>query len=147
MELAITIIAALFALVWSKNAKKKTTKVATVLLALSSLIEYDPYFGLSSLSIYLLIFFSFFAAVESRNSIRLTRAHQFFFLGCAGVIAFFQLLDLIDFPFFIPKYPFAILYVISLIVLLTFSRRKILTRLGILAVWLGLALKWIVNAF
>jgi len=145
MELAITIIAALFALIWSKNAKKKTTKTATVLLALSSLIEYDPYFGLNHYAVYLLIFFSFFAAIESMNSLRLTRGHQFFFFGCAAVITFFQLIYLIDFPFYIPKYPFALLYMVGLIILWFFSKRKILTRLGVLAVWLGVALKWIVS--
>ncbi|OEK01386.1 hypothetical protein BFP97_07580 [Roseivirga sp. 4D4] len=146
MELAITIVAAIFALVWSKNAKKKTTKIATVLLALSSLIQYDPYFGLRAYAIYFLIFFSFFAAIESMNSLRLTRGHQFFFLGCATVITFFQLIYLIDFPFHIPKYPFALLYIAGLVILWIFSRRKILTRLGVLAVWLGIALKWMVEA-
>ncbi len=146
MELAITIIAALFALIWSKNAKKRTTKTATVLLALSSLIEYDPYFGLNHYSVYFLIFFSFFAAIESMNSLRLTRGHQFFFLGCALVIAFFQLIYLINFPFYIPKYPFALLYMVGLIILWVFSKRKIITRLGILVVWLGVAIKWVISA-
>ncbi|MFT6872763.1 MAG: hypothetical protein ACJAVN_001775 [Roseivirga sp.] len=46
MGLAITLITALLALGWAKNAKKRTTKIATVLLALSSLIAYDPYLGI-----------------------------------------------------------------------------------------------------
>ncbi|MBO3700651.1 hypothetical protein [Roseivirga sp. E12] len=143
MELAITVIAAFFALGWSKNAKKRTTKIATILIALSSLIQYDPYFGLGPYSIYFLIFFSFYAAIESLNSLRLTRAHHVFFLGCASVIAFFQVLYLVEFPFYIPKYPFSLVYLICFTFFWFFTKRKILTRLGVLVVWLGVALKWL----
>ncbi len=147
MQLAITIIAALFAIGWVRRAKKRTTKLATVLLALSTLVQYDPYFGIGGYGIYFLIFFSFFAAIESMNSLRMTRAHHLFFVGSASTIALFQLMFLIDFPFYIPKYPFAILYMLALTLFWVFSRRKILTRLGVLIVWLGVALKWLVMAF
>lgn len=147
MGLAITLITALLALGWAKNAKKQTTKIATVTLALSSLIAYDPYFGISSYGIYFLIFFSFFAAIESMNSLRMTRAHHLFFLGSATVIAFFQLILLIDLPFYIPKYPFAILYIASLALFWIFSKRLVLSRFGVLLVWLGVALKWLLASF
>lgn len=147
MHLAITLITALLALVWSKNAKKKTTKIATILLAVSSLVQYDPYFGIRSYGIYLLIFFSFFAAIESMNSLRMTRAHHVFFLGSASVVAFFQLILLIELPFYIPKYPFAILYLICFTLFWVFSSRKVFSRLGVLIVWLGVALKWLLISF
>lgn len=147
MHLAITLIIAFLALLWVKNAKKKTTKIATVLLAISSLVQYDPYFGIRTYGIYLLIFFSFFAAIESMNSLRMTRAHHLFFLGSASVITIFHVLSLIDFPFYIPKLPFAILYLVCLTLFWVFSKRKIYSRFGILIVWLGVALKWLLISF
>ncbi len=143
MQLAITIITALFAIGWVRRAKKRTTKLATVLLALSTLIQYDPYFGLGGYGIYFIIFFSFFAAIESMNSLRMTRAHQLFFLGSASVITIFQLILLIDFPFYVPKLPFAILYFVCFTMFWVFSKRQIYSRLGVLIVWLGVALKWL----
>lgn len=143
MQLAITLITAFLALYWAKNAKKKTTKIATVLLAISSLVQFDPYFGIRSYGIYLLIFFSFFAAIESMNSLRMTRAHHLFFLGSASVITIFQLILLIDFPFYVPKLPFAILYFVCFTLFWVFSKRQIYSRLGVLIVWLGVALKWL----
>jgi hypothetical protein len=147
MGLAITLITALLALGWAKNAKKRTTKIATVLLALSSLIAYDPYLGISSYGIYFLIFFSFFSAIESMNSLRMTWAHHLFFVGSAVVITLFQLMVLIDFPFYIPKYPFAIFYIVCLALLWYFSKRKIFSRFGVLLVWLGVAVKWLLTSF
>lgn len=147
MFLAITVIAAVLALGWAGRAKKRTTKIATILLALSSLIEYDPYFGMRSYGIYFLIFFSFFAAIESLNSLRMTRAHHVFFLGSAITITFFQLIALVDFPFYVPKYPFSILYLTMLTFFWVFTKRKIFTRFGILMIWLGVALKWLILSF
>lgn len=143
MQFAITLVTAFSALYLVQNVKKKMTKAAVVLLVISSLIEYDPYFGIGRYGIYFIIFFSFFAAIESLNSMRMTRVHNAFFLGSAIVIALFELLILIGFPFDIPKYPFAFFYLIGFSLCYMLSRRKIFTRLGVLVVWLGVALKWL----
>ncbi|MFY0593017.1 hypothetical protein [Roseivirga sp.] len=139
----ITLLAAFIALLWSRKAKKSTTLWATVLLAISSAVDYLPFLKEYDVGYYLFAFFSVFAGIESQNSLRLNKAHRLLFAATPLVIAFFLLIQLIALPYYIPKYPFAIIYILALLYFWFSSRRKIFSRFGILVVWLALAMKWL----
>lgn len=145
MYSTITFIACFFAFLWAGGVKKRNTQLATVLLALSSLIEHIPLYGLDNYGGYAFVFFSFFAAIETFNSLRMTVSQRMLFLSCAIVILFFELAYRLSFPFHIPKYPFAMLYLLVFFYTWKVSRKKIHSRLGVLIVWSGLALRWLLE--
>lgn len=147
MGFTITIVTAFLALIWGGKVKKRTTQLATVLLAISSLVEYAPFIRGNHFGYYIFIFFSFFAAIECFNSLRLQLGHRAFFFAVAVVIAFFELSQTLSFPFYIPTYPFSLLYLMAMAYLWFTHKRVIFSRFGILIVWAGLALKWLIVLF
>ena len=142
----ITFLACFTALLLVGNAKNRTTQLSTVLLALSSLISYIPFYGVDRYGVYIFVFFSFFASIETFNSLRLTIGHRVFFFASAAVILLFELMNSMSL-FFLPKYPFALLYLLVLAYLWKTSKRKIYSRMGVLVVWAGVALKWLLASF
>ncbi|OEK04176.1 hypothetical protein [Roseivirga misakiensis] len=143
MSLLITLLAALIALIWAGKIKKRTTKLATVLLALSSLIDYTPYLKGYGIGQYTFIFFSFFAAIESYNSLRLSKGQRALFFSMPILIGFFELMDFVSLPFHIPRYPFGLLYLLAFAFYLLLAKKKIFSRAGVLIVWSAVALKWL----
>jgi len=147
MNLIITLIAVFAAFLWAGKIKKRTTQWTTVLLAFSSLIDFVPFFKGYQVGQYIFIFFSFFAGIESLNSLRLTIAHRILFLATPTIIAFFELIERLSVPYYIPKYPFVLIYFATIIYFWWSSRNKVSSRLGIIIIWAGLALKWLVLSF
>lgn len=144
MDLTITIVAAFLALIWGGRVKKRTTQMATILLAISSLVEYAPFIRGHSFGYYTFIFFSFFAAIESFNSIRLKASHRSFFFATASGIAFFELARQLSFPFYIPTNLFAAAYLLLMGYFWFTAKKIIFSRFGVLIIWAGLAIKWLV---
>lgn len=144
MGFTITIVAAFLALIWGGRVKKKTTQVATVMVAISSLVAYAPFIRGQDFGYYIFIFFSFFAAIECFNSLRLRSSHRAYFVITASIIGFFELTRLMSFPYYIPAYPFAIAYLLLMAYFWVTAKRMVFSRFGILIVWAGLAMKWLV---
>lgn len=144
MGFTITIVAAFLALIWGGRVKKRTTQLATVLLAISSLVEYAPFIRGYNFGHYVFIFFSFFAAIECFNSLRLKFSHQAYFVVTPLVIGFFELAKQMSFPYYIPTYPFAVAYLFLMGYFWFTVKRIVFSRFGILIVWAGLAIKWLV---
>lgn len=144
MGFTITIVAAFLALIWGGRVKNRTTQFAAIMLAVSSLLEYAPFIRGHYFGYYFFIFFSFFAAIECFNSLRLKSSHRAYFVLTASVIAFFELARLLSFPYHIPTYPFAITYLLLMAYFWFTAKRIVFSRFGILIVWAGLAIKWLV---
>lgn len=118
--------------------------MATVLLAISTLLKHDTLIGLKPYAPYAFVFFSVLAATESFNSLNLKDRHRAFLVGSSLVIVLFGLMNFLSLPFQIPRYPFAILYVLMFAYFYLKERNKIKSRLGILVIWLAMFISWLI---
>ncbi|MHA7101505.1 hypothetical protein [Roseivirga pacifica] len=141
----ITIVCAIAALLLVTNANKRVTKLTTIALALASVLYLDPVIGIGPFGHYVFAFVSIIAAVEPSHSLNLKAYHKSFFVITGLVVVLFSLLTALRLPFYIPKLPFGVLYLAFFGYYFANDKRRLKSRLGILIVWAGLALRWVIT--
>ena len=143
----ITIVSALAALLLVAKARKRVTKLTTVFLALSSLIYLDPIIGVGPYGVYVFAFVSIVAAVEPSHSLNLKPEHKSFFAITGLIVVLLTIVSTLKLPFVVPKYPFGLLYLAVLAYFYATSKKRLQSRMGVLVVWAGLALRWVILSF
>lgn len=142
----ITIACAIAALFLTRLSRKPLTRYVTIILSMSSIIYLDRFIGLASYGYLIFAFASILASVEPNNSLNLKVRHKTFFLIMGIVVVLLAAANFLKFEQYIPEYILGICYCVALaLFLLTDKKKRFKSRYGILVVWMGTAIKWILT--
>jgi hypothetical protein len=115
------------------------------MLSLSAISSAIPYFGISSYSPYAISFFSLLASFEATSSFSMKRPHVGFMV-ISGITFFVLSMTLLfPIPFEIPYWVFSLLFLIAFSFLWKTKKNNIYSRVGILIVWSGISIAWLVS--
>jgi len=139
----IILSSVLFGFIWAGRIRKRQTKLITVFLALASLSQLDPFIGVAQFSVYLITVASMLAAAEPSNSINLRSHQKAFFIVSAIPFVLLTLLDLSQISLQVDKRYLASVYLLMAFAQLLYKRKKLRSRLGVIVIWAGIALSWL----
>lgn len=141
----IIAVSGVMGLLWIKKVRNNFTKLVNVMLSFSAISIAIPYFGIASYAPYAIAFFSLLASFEATNSFSLNKS-QVHFMVISG-IAFFglSLTLLFQIPFQIPYWLFSSLFLIAFAYCWKVKKRNVYSRVGILIVWSGVSIAWLIN--
>ena len=131
----LILIAAVFALLWSRKSRRRPNKFAGILLAISVILHFVTFMGLNTYAPFAFGFFTLFAGFEPMNSFKFKIEHKVFY-GYASIVSFaFVVKSIIKIPFEI--------YLEWALIPIPFisyyfwrnSKRVVYQRVGVLAIW------------
>ena len=139
----VEICAALFALLYTSKIRKPLTKLISVFLALSSLLQFDTLIGVGPYALYLFALVSLVAAAECFNSLNLKVRHRAFFVITAFLIVLVELEHLFTVPFKLENPVLALIFFVVAGFFFLQEKRKIKSRLAIIVLWSAYFLNWL----
>jgi hypothetical protein len=141
----IIALAGVMGLLWMKKVRNNFTKLVNAMLGLSAISILISYLGISSYSPYAIAFFSLLASFEATSSFSMNR-QQVIFMIVSGITFFvLSITMLFPAPFEIPYWAFSILFLLAFVFHWKTKKKNIYSRVGILIVWSGISIAWLVS--
>lgn len=136
----IIVISGIMGLLWVKQVHNNFTRLVNIMLSVSAIST-----AISSYSPYGIAFFSLLASFEATNSFSMKR-QQVIFMVISGITFFaLSLASLFPIPFEIPYWLFSLVFLSAFAFYWKSKKKNIFSRTGILIVWSGIALAWLIS--
>tara|TARA_R110000796_G_scaffold77585_1_gene173408 strand:+ start:138774 stop:139232 length:459 start_codon:yes stop_codon:yes gene_type:complete len=139
----IVVLAGFLGLLNVKKSRSQFTKLVIVLLGFSAIATAVNYYEISTYAPVAIGFFSLLASFESTSSFSMKRPQIIFFVLSGFGFFVFSLASVLPLDVYIIDWPFLILFFIGFGYHWHNHRKKLKSRIGVLIIWLGLALSWL----